>query len=42
LFVVQCDLYSENGKEQRGQVYNPSTAAPTSGINMIKSDKLAI
>jgi hypothetical protein len=30
LFVVQCDLYSENGKEQRGQVYNPSTAAPTS------------
>lgn len=31
LFVVQCDLYSEDGKELRGQVYNPSAAAPTSG-----------
>ncbi|CAO3655476.1 unnamed protein product [Mucor fragilis] len=30
LFVVQCDLYSEDGKELRGQVYNPSAAAPTS------------
>ncbi|KAL7309723.1 hypothetical protein PS15m_010570 [Mucor circinelloides] len=30
LFVVQCDLYSEDGKEPRGQVYNPSSAVPTS------------
>ncbi|GAN09336.1 VosA [Mucor ambiguus] len=30
LFVVQCDLYSEDGKEPRGQVYNPSSAAPIS------------
>ncbi|CEP09309.1 hypothetical protein [Parasitella parasitica] len=30
LFVVQCDLFSENGKERRSQVYNPSSAAPPS------------
>ncbi|KAI8642958.1 velvet factor-domain-containing protein [Parasitella parasitica] len=30
LFVVQCDLCSENGEEQRSHVYNPSSAAPAS------------
>ncbi|KAI9483747.1 MAG: velvet factor-domain-containing protein [Benjaminiella poitrasii] len=25
LFVVQCDLYSEDGEKQRGYVYNPSS-----------------
>ncbi|KAI7904123.1 velvet factor-domain-containing protein [Cokeromyces recurvatus] len=27
LFIVQCDLYSEDGKEQRIHVYNPSLLA---------------
>ncbi|KAI8367430.1 velvet factor-domain-containing protein [Choanephora cucurbitarum] len=27
LFVVQCDLYSEDCKEQRGHVYNPSSSS---------------
>lgn len=25
LFVVQCDLYSEDGQDHRGHVYNPSS-----------------
>ncbi|KAF1802058.1 hypothetical protein FB192DRAFT_1376039 [Mucor lusitanicus] len=35
LFVVQCDLYSEDGKEPRGHVYNPSSAAPTSAGTLL-------
>ncbi|KAI8056535.1 velvet factor-domain-containing protein [Gilbertella persicaria] len=31
LFVVQCDLYSEDGKEQRGHVYNPSSTTSPNG-----------
>jgi hypothetical protein len=30
LFVAQCDLYSEDTKENRGHVYNPSSANASS------------
>lgn len=29
MFVVQCGLYSEDGKHSREQVYNPSSVIPT-------------
>ncbi|KAG1436725.1 hypothetical protein G6F56_013434 [Rhizopus delemar] len=35
--VVQCDLYSEDGKEHRGSVYNPSTTHDDSSGGIVLS-----